>query len=414
MRIAPSSSAAQVAYLTNAYPKISHSFIRREISSLEALGFFVLRVTVRPSSERLPDARDMAEKEKTLALLDARWVALALLGAVLKAGLSRPVAFARAIISAMRLGFGSTAGIGRHLAYLAEACRLSEMLRAQNIGHVHAHFGTNPSAVALLTSQLAGTTFSFTVHGPDEFDDPAGHNLPAKIRGAAFVVAISSFGRGQLMRWSDPSDWHKIRVVRCGIDAEFLDNLDPRKPAANRLVCVARLSAQKGLPLLVQAAAELKARGAEFELRIIGGGEMEAELREQVRALDLTGDVTFLGWRTAAEIREELLSARAFVLPSLAEGLPVVLMEALALQCPVITTAVAGISELVDHECGWLIPSGSVEHLGDAMLAALQAPDAQLEQMGAIGRERVRARHDASRNAAQLLEEFKALVPPSC
>ena len=207
------------------------------------------------------------------------------------------------------------------------------------------------------------------------------------------------------MRWSDPRDWSRIAVVRCGVDESFLDPDAPRPiPDAPWLCCVARLSAQKGLPLLIDAAAELKRRKIAFRLTLVGDGEMRAEIGKAIAANDLTDEIRITGWQSADEVRGHLLDARAMVLPSFAEGLPVVIMEALALGRPVIATAIAGTPELVDDACGWLIPAGSTEALVGAMIDALSLPIDRLEALGAEGRRRVLARHDSAANAKHLLK----------
>jgi len=167
-----------------------------------------------------------------------------------------------------------------------------------------------------------------------------------------------------------------------------------------------RLSAQKGLPLLIAASERLRAEGERFSLTIVGDGEMREELEAEVARRNLGGIVTLAGIQTSDEIRDHLKRCRAFVLPSFAEGLPVVIMEALALGRPVIATAVAGIPELVDGACGWLIPAGSEDALVGAMTAALRAEAEDLSKKGEVGRKRVLEMHDADRNAAALLERI--------
>jgi glycosyltransferase involved in cell wall biosynthesis len=167
---------------------------------------------------------------------------------------------------------------------------------------------------------------------------------------------------------------------------------------------VARLSAQKGLPLLIAACDRLRSNGEKFSVTIIGDGELRGELQNEIRRRKLDKFVSLVGVQTSAAIRARLLNARAFILPSFAEGLPVVIMEALALSRPVIATAVAGIPELVDDTCGWLIPAGSEDALVEAMEAALRASAEELSAKGKIGRERVLGLHDSVRNAAELLK----------
>jgi glycosyltransferase involved in cell wall biosynthesis len=211
------------------------------------------------------------------------------------------------------------------------------------------------------------------------------------------------------MRWCHPAQWSKISVVRCGVDAAFLDAPASPVPAdSSELVCVARLSGQKGLPLLLSAAERLKADGADFHLTIIGDGELRGSLEQNIRRCGLDNQVTLAGIRSSDEIRQYLNRARAFVLPSFAEGLPVVLMEALAMSRPVIATAIAGIPELVDDQCGWLIPAGSENALVNAMRDALNASSTDLAGKGAVGRERVHGLHDAGRNSLALLAIIEA------
>lgn len=395
----------RVAYLTNVYPKISHSFILTEIKALERAGFSVERFTIRRTSDMVADRQERAEQRRTTALLEGNQAKLFL--AIVRRSVRRPVGTARALAKALNDAFRqrvSLVSLARAYAYLGEAASLAEQLERRGLRHVHVHFGTNPATVARLATRMASLTYSFTVHGPDEFDAPLALDLTGKIAEAAFVAGVSHFGRGQLMRWSDPSDWHRIHVVRCAIAPQFL-SAPPSGELPRRLVCVARLSAQKGLPLLIEAAARLACE-PHFTLHIVGDGEQRPAIEALIMRLGLSDRVRLLGWRSPQDVLREVAGARAFVLPSFAEGLPVVLMEALALGRPVIATAIAGIPELVNSENGWLIPSGSVEELADAMRDALDAPVARLEAMGAAGRARVHDMHHPDANAqvlAQLL-----------
>ncbi|HEX4131709.1 MAG TPA: glycosyltransferase family 4 protein [Pirellulales bacterium] len=394
----------KIAYLVNEYPKTSHSFIRREIAALEAHGLTVVRISVRRATNLADDA-DRDEADRTRVLLDAGAAGLAT--ATLRRMLRSPRTFVGALATAWRLGGRSDRGRLRHLAYLAEACLLAERAAADRFDHVHAHFGTNPPSVALLCRIVGGPTYSFTVHGPEEFDKPQAWSLGEKIAGATFVAAISEFTRSQLYRWCDHQHWNKIHVVRCGLDAMFLDT--PPAPAVetNQLVCVGRLCEQKGQLLLVEAAGQLHREGWQFKLVLVGDGPMRGEIETLIRRLDLEEHIELVGWKSNAEVRDLLIASRAMVLASFAEGLPVGLMEALALHRPVISTYVAGIPELVEHGgSGWLVPAGSVAALTDALRSALAAPIEQLEAMGQRGATRVATNHRASHEAAKLVELF--------
>jgi colanic acid/amylovoran biosynthesis glycosyltransferase len=397
----------RLAYLCNLYPAVSHSFVRREIEGVEQAGHEVHRFSIRPARSDLKDEADLKEARLTEAVLGQGRSTL-FAGAIAMM-VARPLKSVSAFVTAYRLSSPGIASKIKHAAYWVEAAWLARRLTRLGVEHLHAHFGTNPAAVALLVREFGGPRFSFTAHGPDEFDAPIALSLGQKIAAASFVAAISSYGRAQLMRWSAPKDWEKIGIIRCGIDSAFLDApATPPTAETTRFVCVARLSAQKGIPLLIAACERLRGNGERFTLTIIGDGEMRAEIEEDIRRRELEEIVSLAGVQTAAEIREQLLGARAFVLPSFAEGLPVVLMEALALSRPVIATAIAGVPELVDEKCGWLIPAGSEKALVEAMIEALRSPPSELAAKGAAGRERALRLHDVSRNAAALVGHFGA------
>lgn len=405
----PTDMTKKVAYLVNQYPKVSHTFIRREIQALEDLGFQIERFSVRDTRAEATDDADRAEACRTHVLLEnTTQGALALGRATLKRAWKAPARTLDALRLALHLGGRSERGPLIHLAYLAEAARLLEMLEAHGVEHVHAHFGTNSTTVALLTQALGGPGYSFTAHGPEEFDRPENISLADKISKARFVVGVSSFGRSQLLRRTRGREWKKVRVVPCGVDESFLGEafLKPI-PAARRLVCVGRICEQKGQLLLLEAAAILQEEGMDFELVLVGDGEMRPQAEELIRARGLERRVRITGWATGERVRDEVNAARALVLPSFAEGLPVVIMEALALRRPVISTYVAGIPELVEPgRCGWLVPAGDVPSLVVAMREALQAAPEELERMGAEGRRRVLERHDAHKAASILGEAF--------
>ena len=240
----------KVAYLINQYPLLSHTFIRREIQALEAQGVEVERISVRATGSQVEPA-DEAEAKRTWVILQVGWVGL--LAAVGTAFARSPLAFFRACWIALRLGTRTGDRFLRHGAYFIEACVLARRLRQSECQHLHAHFGTNPATVALLTRMLGGPPYSFTVHGPEEFDHPFELGLPEKIGAAAFVVGVSSYGRSQLYRWTTKDQWHKIHVVHCGLGDSFFESSPTPVPDNCRLVCVGRLSEQKGQLLLLQA-----------------------------------------------------------------------------------------------------------------------------------------------------------------
>lgn len=392
-----------IAYLVNQYPKISHSFIRREILALERQGYKVQRLAMRGWKDELRDEEDIRERAVTRYVLQDGALAMAM--DVVRMAVKRPGRFAKALALACKIGLRADRPLPLHLIYLAEACRIVPWMAAHGARHLHAHFGTNSTEVAMLASMLGGPAYSFTVHGPEEFDKPELLWLGEKIRRSAFVVAVSSFGRSQLFRWAAYADWAKVQVVHCGIDPGFHAVAPRPSPAAPRLVCVGRLCEQKGQMLLVRAVQAVVAKGIPIHLVLAGDGEMRGEIEALIAANNLGSHISITGWINGDQVREEMLSARAMVLPSFAEGLPVVVMEAMALRRPVLTTYIAGIPELVRHgETGWLFPAGDVEALAAALEACLAATPAQLEAMGEAGHQRVLARHAVDTEAAKLAQ----------
>lgn len=394
----------KIAYLINEYPKVSHSFVRREIEALERHGVQVDIFTIRRWSSELADQADRDHAERTSVIYNNESDlanAMAVETKTNAKGLLRGVALAN------QCAKDSEKSRAHWSAYLAEAAALRQTLAERDIHHVHAHFGTNPAAVAMLCQELGGPSYSFTVHGPEEFDRQVGLNLDEKIARAAFVAGISSFGRSQLLRLANSEDRDKIHVIHCGLDRAFLEA--PTKPVgtAPNFVTVGRLSEQKGHWILLDAARLVRDRGYDFKLLLVGDGELREEVETEIALQGLGEQVEIFGWANEEEVRQAIWDSRALVLPSFAEGLPVVIMEALALQRPVISTYIAGIPELVsDGECGWLVPAGDADPLAQAMIDALEASPKDLQAMGADGAARVGKNHDVNVEAGRLKELF--------
>lgn len=394
-----------IAYLINQYPKISHSFIRREIIALEQAGIAIARFTVRPTRETLVDEADQKEQEKTQAILDVGLKGL--LFSLIQTMITRPARWFKALKLAITLGLKSERGVIIHLIYLAEACVLLGWLQKKNISHIHAHFGTNSTTVALLTHILGDLTYSFTVHGPEEFDKVQAIALPEKIKQASFVIAISEFGRSQLYRWCSHEHWSKIHVIHCGVDQSFLNTPLQPIPDEPRLVCVGRLCEQKGQLLLVQAAHRLVQKNYNFKIVLVGDGELRPEIESLIKQYKLENQIEITGWASGETVQKQILASKAMILPSFAEGLPVVIMESLALSRPVLSTYVAGIPELVEpNVCGWLVPAGSVHALVTAIQEVLETSHETLEQMGQVGAKRVQEQYNSTIEGEKLAQLF--------
>ncbi len=398
----------RLAYFVNQYPKVSHTFIRREIRALEALGFEVQRYALRShGGETLVDAADREEAQRTRYIVSQGLVPLA--WQLLVMSLRRPLGLWRALSMMLRIYRRSHRPLAMHLASLAEGAVLARWSQAAGAQHIHVHFGTNSAEVALLARLWGSVPYSLTLHGSDEWDRPLQWALAEKVQHAAFVVAISSFTRAQLMRWIRLSDHDKLHVVHCGIDDAFLQAPATPVPDVQRFVCVGRLCNEKAQTLLVDALVLLRHRGLRPHLVLAGDGDLRARVQALIDHHRLGDQVTLTGWVDERRVREEIVAARALVMPSCMEGLPVALIEAMTLQRPVISTYVGGIPELVrPGREGWLVQAGCAESIAEAMQACLQTPVETLTRMGAAGRLRVVERHRIADSAARLARLFEA------
>lgn len=403
------SACPKLCVLVSRYPAISHTFIRREIEALRALGCTVVTASLRtPGEEELLTTADREEHARTFYVQPVR--ALALAADLLRAIVLRPTRTA----STARLALGhrgpGLGGLAWAVFYLVEALHLAAELRRRGVEHIHSHFANAGGTVGLLASEQLGIGWSLTLHGLSDFGDPTGQRVREKLERARFVVCVSEHGRGQALEITGGEFASRIHVIRCGLDEDAFDAQASPSPAGGplKLVCIGRLAPEKGHAGLLDALAEARGRGLDAELRLIGEGPERPALEARVRALGLDTQVALPGARSGAELRQELAAADLFVLSSLMEGLPVTLMEALATGTPVIAPRLSGIPELVrEGREGWLFTPGQFDELALTLLAAQDARE-RLPGMGAEGRERVRRLHDAQRSGEQLRDLLAA------
>ncbi len=390
-----------IAYILNSYPQPSHSFIRREIRALEAQGHTVTRLAMRAGDAPLVDAQDLEEAAATQYVLRAG--AVALLRASLHSLTADPKRFFGAVKLALDCGRRSEVGVLKHLIYLAEAAYVVRVCHAAEASHAHAHFGTNAATVAMLSQALGGPAYSFTVHGPEEYDAPRALSLGTKVARSKFTVAITSYGRSQLARWAGPDQWDKIKVVHCGIEPARFPAPLPLPDSPPRFVAIGRFVEQKGQLVALDALADMLKTHPNAHLTLIGDGEMRPEIEARISALGLEHNLTLTGWVDEARILSELQNAHALLMPSFAEGLPMVIMEAMAAGRLVIATYIAGTPELVQHgRTGWMVPAGDAQGLAQAMRVMAQSDGQALQEMADAARLRVLERHDVHTEAAKL------------
>ncbi|NAZ85189.1 glycosyltransferase family 4 protein [Kineococcus indalonis] len=410
-----------VAYLVSAYPALSHAFIEREVLALRAAGARVETFTVRaPDADARLSVTSRAEAERTTALVGQPLPAYAAaLADLLRA---RPTALLRGVAAAWGSGPRSPRARLWQQFYLVEAAFLLQQMRRRGLRHVHAHFANNGADVARLVVALgraldgpdAGWAWSFTMHGPTEFDDVDGHDLPAKARSASAVACISEYCRDRLSALAGPEHRAKMSVVRMGVGA---DRFPPssalraaRPPGPLRVLFVGRLVPEKGPELLLRAARSLRDAGRALEVVLVGAGPLRAALEQEVRERGLQDVVRLQGPVGQDDLPGWYEWADVFCLPSYAEGVPVVLMEAMATELPVVTTPVAGVPELVaDGATGLLVDPGDVP--GVAAAIERLAQDAPLRhELGRSARERVLEEFQPGPNARRMLEVLGAVA----
>lgn len=404
-----SSETVRLAYLTGRYPAVSHTFVLREVEALRALGVEVTTLSIhRADPANLLSDADRAAYETTYAVLPARWGSL--LRSHARTLFSRPRRYLATLALALRLSPAGLRGRLWQFFYFVEAVILWRECHRRGVRHVHAQFADNASDVAMLIAELGGGrgakawSWSMGIHGPVEFYDVFRNRLGAKVARARFVVCISDFGRSQTMSLVGEEHWAKIHVVHCGVDpAEFSpSSSSDRDRGPLEVLTVGRLVNLKGHAVLIHAVRELVSRGQAVHSTIVGDGPARADLERLVERLELDEHVEFTGAIGQHRIRDFYAAADVFCLPSFGEGVPVVLMEAMAMGVPVLTTRIMGIPELVEHETsGLLVRPGRIDELANALERLAGSPD-ERERMGRAGREKVGVEYDLRVSADHL------------
>ncbi|MBI0477227.1 colanic acid biosynthesis glycosyltransferase WcaL [Sphingomonas sp. MA1305] len=398
----------RIGYLTSQYPAPSHTFIRREIAAVRALGLDIVTYSIQRPPAGLEAPLDRAAAADTFTVLAQPKPAYA--KAHLSALVSRPGRYLTTLALAWRHRVPGARSALWALFHFAEAILLARRLEADGVRHLHNHFANSAATVGLLASRFAGIDWSLTLHGISEFDYPAGLLLADKIAAADFVACVSRFGMAQTMRTIPTNQWHKLSLVRCGVDlADLPPTADrPSADTANtapqplQLIAVGRLSPEKGQAGLLEAVALLRDRGVAIALTLVGDGPESASLRALATQLGVKALVRFVGRQDERTALASIAAADVLVLPSFMEGLPVVLMEAMALGVPVIATRVAGIPELVrDEVSGLLFDPADWHGLADT-IARLAADPALRARLAAAARQRVEAEFAIDRAVAPL------------
>jgi len=362
----------RVAYLANPYPAISNTFIFREIQSLRRNGLEVFPVTIDRSKDlgkMTPEEQSEAEEVKVLK--DVPFFESVL--AVFRVFVRSPMGFIRMLQMTLELIRQGPKSVVKAFGYLAETILFLDWIEEKDIDHIHEHFANPTAFIAMLANRYKNWGYSISVHGPDVFYQVDASMLTQKIMRARFVRCISHYCRSQLWRLVPVNMWSKFHIVHCGVDPEVFRPVERQDNIVPEILCVGHLTSAKGQHILLDAARIVKKKGYRFRLTFIGAGEDRPSLEYQVRELHLEEEVHFTGALGQNRVMDYYRRSDLFVLPSFAEGVPVVLMEAMAQEIPAISTRITGIPELIEHEkAGLLVTPGNSGELAEAIVRVLQ------------------------------------------
>jgi len=397
---------SRLAYLTSQYPAASHTFIRREVEALREQGATIDTFSIRrPGPGEANSPADKAEEDRTFYILAQSPIAI--VGANLAALITRPVHYLKTLGLALTHRAPGLRSFLLGLAHFAESAMLARELQRRKVEHLHNHFANSAATVGLLASRLLNIGWSFTMHGISETDYPAGLMLGRKIEAAKLVACVSYFGRAQGMRLVKPDHWDKMHVVRCGLPFDRLPLRQPRDPDSRSIICVGRLSPEKGQSGLLRAFSGLAKKHRSLQLRLVGDGPDQAALKSLAAELGIASSVSFLGRLSEEETLEEIAQSDLLALPSFMEGLPIVLMEAMALGVPVVASRVAGIPELVeDGASGLLFAPSNWDELAE-QIERLLNDRALCEAVAARGKAMVEAEFDVRKSATRMGRLFE-------
>ena len=402
-----SNSIPRLAYLVSEYPATSHTFILREVIGLRARGFDIVTASINADARPI-DAiteEERAEREATYVL--KRHGVIGALQALAWSVRHHPRGLLRGLKAALGRAADNPRFSHKHLFHLFEALMVGRWMNRQQARHLHVHFATAGASVASLTRQIFPISLSMMVHGPDEFSRVNHEHFSEKVEVADFVLCISHFARSQTMYHSPPSHWHKIDIARLGIDPGVFKPAERDANDRFSVLCVGRLTPAKGQHLLLEAVTRLRANNQQMHLHLVGDGPDRASLQQHCGELGLEEQVEFHGALNHDQVRAIYARSDAFALPSFAEGIPVVLMEAMAAGLPCISSRITGIPELIsDGETGFTTAASDVDELVERLSQLLADPDLRA-RLGAAGRQRVCEAYNLEHNIEILAQRFQ-------
>ncbi|HEX2142115.1 MAG TPA: glycosyltransferase [Candidatus Limnocylindria bacterium] len=401
----------RLTYLHGRYPVLTETFIDREIQGLLDRGIDLKVISIRPTDDVLsPTQRNLKERVTYLLPASLPRIVVAHAWALLR----RPRTYLWTLAWLLTRDHG--AGPRHRTAlHFGAGVYAAWVLRRRAGVHIHAHFVDRAATVALVASRLLGTTYSVTAHAREIYVDAV--LLAERIGEAAFAVTCTEYNRQYLEAELGARATSRLIRLYHGISLAAYAAIDGRQLAdPPLLLSVAQLWERKGLRYLVEACAQLRDRGLQFRCEIVGDGPQRAELQELIDRHQLGGVVTLAGSLPHPDVVERYRRAAVFVLPCVVtddgdrDGIPNVILEALAASVPVVSTMVSGIPEVVrDGETGRAVPERDAAAVADAIVAVLDDPKAAA-LMAERGRRLVEDEFDVQRNVDRLLERFAAVT----
>jgi glycosyltransferase involved in cell wall biosynthesis len=398
----------RLAYLLSIYPAISHTFFLNEIAGLRKLGLTIDVASINKPEWAAGPASELEVSEFGTTFYIKAMTPVSILRVLLKILFAKPDVVFRGLRAALQLDGWNLPATGYALFYLAEALLLGDWLHRRGHRHLHIHFGGPVASVGMLASMAWQFSYSMMIHGPEEFYNVEKFYLQRKVERAHFVLCISDYCRSQVMKVCDPAHWTKLHVVRLGVDLrKFSPVPKVDRSDAIEIICVGRLVPAKGHLILLRAFSHLLRCGYNLRLRLIGDGIGRSEMESFVTREGLHPSVIFEGSLNHEETRQKLARADIFVLASFAEGLPIALVEAMAMEIPCVSTFVAGIPELIrDGLDGLLVPPSSEQALSAALERLIS--DGELRRrFAAAGRHRVEEFYDLQKNVRSLADTLQ-------
>ena len=422
----PQSVAAtlRIAYLLSRYPAVSHTFFLHEVLGLRARGLHIETASINAPDRALTDLPELEAVEAATTLYLKAGSKPALIGRVLAICATHPGVLLRGLRRLIAIRGLTLRQRAFWLFYLAEALLLGRWIRERRLTHLHVHFGGAVASVGMLAASAWRIPYSITIHGPEELLNVDAYRLRDKVDQASFVLCISDFCRSQLYQLTDPATWHKFHVVRLGVDPMSLtpqtrsgtSGAGPALSTSARtleLVCVGRLVPAKGHRILLEALHILRERRVRLHVTLIGDGPERLSLEQYVQGQGLTHAVHFTSALSHAQAITHVARADIFALASFAEGIPVALMEAMALGVPCVSTTIAGIPELIrDGRDGLLVPPANALALADALESLIVDPNLR-RSLAHSARQRVISLYNLPLNQELLAQTFEAHLLPS-